>query len=94
MDFTWSVSQSRSVLWLKPNRASNLNCNHHASGRPGSPSKTMVATKNSAPLHAAPGAKPLNFAHSIGSSPLNTMTASTAVSKISSKDPNRLFAKV
>jgi hypothetical protein len=94
VDLILSVIHSPSVLLLKPNRASSRNCDHHAKGRLGSPSTIIVPTRNSAPLHAAPGARPLNFAHHHGSRPLKSTAPSTTTSHIVSNELKRLFASV
>ncbi len=89
-----SVTQSFKVLRLNPNFSSILNWLQYSKGSPGRPIKVVTAMRNSADDQFASPNCPLHQSKRTGSTPLSTTKASTAASKTSSIEPNRLFARV
>src|SRR6516225_1615881 len=82
------------VLVLKPNRSSSLNCAYHANGKLMMLSANPVAKRKAAIAQTDVPKAVVNSSNADGNKPLNRIAMRSAVSNNVTTSPNRLLASV
>src|SRR5215472_5570053 len=92
--FTRSSTHVFSVVALKPNRSSSLNCAYHANGRLIMLNANPVAKRKPAIAQIDMPKSAVNFSNAHGNTPLNNSVMRSTVSNSVTTSPNRLLARV
>src|SRR5262249_56927049 len=92
--FRRSSTHVFTVVVLKPNRSSSLNCAYHANGKLIMLNATPVAKRKPAIAQTDVPNAAVNFSNAHGNTLLNRIAMSSAVSNTVTTSPNRLLASV
>src|SRR5439155_11692742 len=92
--FIRSTTQVFTVVVLKPNRSSSLNCAYQANGKLAMLNATPVMKRKLAIANTEVAKADVNFPNANGKKPLNRIAMSSTASNTVTTSPNRLFAMV
>src|SRR5439155_10378354 len=89
--FIRSTTRVFTVVVLKPNRSSSLNCAYHANGKLTMLNATPVGKRKPAIAKTDVPKVAVNFPNAHGNTPLNRIPMRSAVSNTVTTSPNRLL---